>query len=128
MPYNPVIRAYCQQVRKRLELPRSHKRRLLKGLERELEERFSSELGVTLEDLYKDAGSPEDVTMFLMEGIDEEERAQYQSKLKMRMRAVLVILVAMLIVLVIASATYFSYLVQHSVDHSEIRIVQDSTE
>lgn len=46
---NPVIRAYCQQVGRILEVSREHKRCLLDGLERELEERFASETKLTVE-------------------------------------------------------------------------------
>lgn len=128
MPRNPAIRTYCQQVRRGLELPWRHKRQLLEGLERELEEQFSSAEEITAEDLYERAGSPEDVTMALMEGIDEKDRAQYRAQRKLLVRAVLVTLIAMLIVLVVGSAAYFSYLVQHGVDHIEVRVVQDGTE
>lgn len=60
MQRNPVIRAYCRQVGKALDLPRAHRHRLLEGLERELEERFSSTTGLTLETLYLNVGSPDE--------------------------------------------------------------------
>lgn len=37
-------------------------------------------------------------------------------------------LIAVLIGLIAGSTTYFSYLVQHGIDHIEVRIVQDSDE
>ncbi len=53
MSHNPAIRAYCRQVGRALELPKTHKRHLLDGLERELEERFSDKTGLTLDALQR---------------------------------------------------------------------------
>ncbi len=124
MFHNPPVRAYCRRVGRALELPRAHKRRLLDGLERELEERFSSEHGLTMETLCRTAGSPEEAAVVLMDGVDEKVRTQYQSQHRLLLRTTLAALIVALAALVILSAIYFSYLVQHSVDHTEIRIVQ----
>lgn len=120
MSRNPVICAYCRQVGKALELPRAHKRHLLDGLERELEERFSSEAGVTLETICRDAGSPEESALALMECIGERERTFYLSRQKLLMRIIVIVLIAVIIGMV----TYFSCLVQHSIDYAEVKIIQ----
>ena len=128
MSRNPAIRAYCRQVGKALELPKVHRRRLLAGLERELEERFSSVAGLTPETLCIDAGSPEESASALMECVDAKERIQHQSQRKLLIRTTFTALIVFLVVLIILSATYFSYLVQYSVDHTEIKIVQSNIE
>lgn len=120
MSRNPVIRAYCRQVGKALEVPRAHKRHLLDGLERELEERFSSEAELTLETLCRDAGSPEESASALTECVGERERTFYLSRQKLLMRIIIIALIAV----IIAMVTYFSCLVQHSVDYAEVRITQ----
>lgn len=128
MQRNPVIRAYCRQVGKALDLPRAHRHRLLECLERELEERFSSTTGLTLETLYLNVGSPDESAAALLECVDEKECTQYQSQRKLLIRAAFATLIVVLIALIVFSATYFSYLVQHSVDHTEIKIVQSNAE
>lgn len=120
MSHNPAIQSYCQQVGKALELPRTHKRHLLDGLERELEERFSSEAGVTLETLCRDAGSPEESALALMECVGERERTFYLSRQKLLMRIIIIVLIAAIIAIV----TYFSCLMKHSVNFAEVKITQ----
>ena len=128
MSRNPVIRAYCRQVGKALDLPKAHRHRLLDGLERELEERFSFMTGLTLETLCMDVGSPEESASALLECVDEKECTQYQSQRKLLIRAAFATLMVVLAALIIFSTTYFSYLVQHSVDHTEIKIVQSNAD
>jgi len=122
MSFNPVIRAYCRQVGKELELPGQHKRRLLDGLERELEERFSSDTGLTLETLCKNAGPPEESAAALMECVDENERTRYQARKKLLTRIAIIVLGAM----VVAMLIYFTYMTQYDIDHTEVRIIQNS--
>ena len=124
MSCNPVIRAYCQQVGKALELPRIYKRRLLNGLELELEERFSSEVELTLETLCNDAGSPEESASALMECVDEKEQKKYRSRQKLFTMLIIIFLLVFAVVVIIYSA----YMAQYNVDHTEIRIVQGVTE
>ena len=124
MSCNPVIRAYCQQVGKTLELPRIYKRRLLNGLELELEERFSSEVELTLETLYRDIGSPEESASALMECVDKKELKKYHSQ----QRLLTMLLIIFLLVFVVVVIIYSAYIAQYSVDHTEIRIVQYDTE
>lgn len=120
MSHNPAIRAYCRQVGRALELPKTHKRHLLDGLERELEERFSDKTGLTLETLCRDTGPPEKSATELMEGVDEKDRAQYRFRQKLLTR----LLIVSLAVLVATAIIYCSYIVQHSVDYAEVRISQ----
>ncbi|MCI8721471.1 MAG: hypothetical protein HFF74_09955 [Oscillospiraceae bacterium] len=120
MSHNFVIRAYCRQVGKALDLPRKHKRRLLDGLERELEEHFSCKSGLTLETLYKDAGSPEESAVALMDCVDERVRTQCWSRQK-RLARLLITGLAALAAIIIA---YYFYAAQYEVDHAEVRIVQ----
>ena len=82
MSHDFVIRAYCRQVGKALNLPRKHKRCLLDGLKRELEEHFSDKSGLTLETLCKDAGAPEESAVALMDCVDERVRTQCWSRQK----------------------------------------------
>lgn len=124
MPCNPAIRAYCQQVGKALELPRIYKRRLLNGLELELEERFSSEAELTLEALCRDAGSPEESASALMECVDEKEQKKYHS----RQRLLTMLLIIFLLVFAVVVSIYSAYMAQYNVDHTEIRIIQSATE
>ena len=124
MSCNPVIRTYCQQVGRALELPRVYKRRLLDGLELELEERFSSEAGLTLETLCKNAGLPKESAAALMECVDERERTQYQMQRKLFARAAIIGLT----ILIVTLAAYFIHLTQYDVDHAEVRIIQSNTE
>lgn len=124
MSCNPVIRAYCQQVGKALELPRIYKRRLLNGLELELEERFSSEVELTLETLCSDIGSPEESASALMECVDEKEQKKFHSRQRWLTMFLIIFLFAFAVVVIMYSA----YIVQYSVDHTEIRIVQFDTE
>jgi len=121
MSCNPVIRAYCRQVGKELELPGKHKRRLLDGLERELEERFSSDPDLTLEILCKNAGSPKESASALMECADENERTRSQARKKLLTRIAIIVLGAMVVAMII----YCAYIVQHSIDHAEVRIIQN---
>ena len=121
---NPVIRAYCQQVGRILEVSREHKRCLLDGLERELEERFASETKLTLEMLNMSAGPPEKVAAVLMECIDDKERMHYQSRRRLYHKIVII----GLIVLVAAITVYFVYVAQYSVDHTDVRIIQSDPE
>ncbi len=120
MSHNPAIRAYCRQVGRALELPKTHKRHLLDGLERELEERFSDKTGLTLETLCRDAGSPEKSAAELMEGVDEEERARHQSRQKLLTR----LLILGLTVLAAIAIVYYFYSAQYEIDHAEVRIIQ----
>ena len=124
MSRNPVIRAYCRQVGKALDLPRVYKRRLLDGLELELEERFSSEAGLALEVLCKNAGPPKESAAALMECVDEKERTQYQMQRKLFARVAIIGLTIFIVILV----AYFTHLTQYDVDHTEIRIIQSNTE
>ena len=98
MSHDFVIRAYCRQVSKALNLPRKHKRCLLDGLKRELEEHFSDKSGLTLETLCKDAGSRQK-----------------------RLARLLITGLAALAAIIIA---YYFYAAQYEVDHAEVRIVQ----
>lgn len=124
MAHNPAIRAYCQQAGKTMELPKIQKRRLLDGLERELEEQFSNETELTLETLCKTAGPPEESAVALMECVDEKERARYHSRQRLLTRLAIIGLFAFVILLII----YCFIAVQHSIDHTEIRIIQYTTE
>ncbi len=124
MQRNPVIRAYCRQVGKALDLPRAHRHRLLEGLERELEELFSSTTGLTLETLCIDVGSPEESAATLMECADEKFRTKYQMRRKLFARTAIIGLTIFIITL----AAYFIHLTQYDVDHTEIRIIQSNTE
>lgn len=123
MSCNPVIRTYCQQVGKALELPRVYKRRLLDGLELELEERFSYEAELTLETLCKNAGPPKESAVALMECVGEKERTQYQMQRKLFARAAIIGLTIFIVIL----AAYFIHLTQYDVDHTEVRIIQSNT-
>lgn len=122
MSRNPVICAYCRQVGKALELPRAHKRHLLDGLERELEERFSSEMGLTLEILCKNVGPPEESATALMECVDKKELIQYRSRWKLLTRIAIIALVALTITVI----SYYFYAAQYEIDHTEVRIIQNN--
>lgn len=123
MFHNLAIRAYCQQAGKALDLPRKHKRRLLDGLERELEEQFSDKTG-TLEDLCKVAGPPEESAAELMECVNGREQAQYQIHRRLLLKNIIISLAIFMVLL----AAYFIYLTQYDVDHTEVRIVQSNVE
>lgn len=93
---------------------------MLDGLERELEEHFSCKSGLTLETLYKDAGSPEESAVALMDCVDERTRTQCRSRQK-RLARLLITGLAALAAIIIA---YYFYAAQYEVDHAEVRIVQ----
>ncbi len=124
MPRNSVIRAYCQRVGKALELPRKPKRNLLKGLEKELEDRFSSVDGLTLEALCMAVGTPEESAAALMECIDEKERIQYRT----RCRRIAKFAIVGLVILSILVTAYFTYMTRYDVKYAEVKIIQNDTE
>lgn len=100
MSCDAAIRAYCQEVEQRLDLPPRQRRALLAGLRQELDERFASAPELTVEDLRRQVGPPEEVMSTLMEGVDPEEQALYRTRKKRRTRALIVALAAVLVVAV----------------------------
>lgn len=93
-----MIRDYCREVERGLELPRTRRRALLEGLRQELEEKAASAEELTGEELRREAGTPREAASFLMENISQEEQDRYRIQ-KRRRRRVLIAALATVAVL-----------------------------
>lgn len=102
-----AITSYCRAVERRMDLPRAERRRLLLGLQQELEQNDSA--GVPLQTLTDEFGEPADVARTLMDGVDMDEQVRYRKKKK----RVVVAIISLLLVLLAAVSLYFYVSAKH---------------
>ncbi len=95
-----AINTYYREVKRAVELPRNRKRDILNGFRQELTERFSTGSEVSDEAIYREAGTPQETAMLLMEGIPQEERDRYRRQKRRRTCALIAGLAAALLLVI----------------------------
>lgn len=111
--------SYVKGVERNLDLPRRQRKKLLRGFQSELQERFPEP--PSEETLLSELGSPEEVAQALLLGVDAEGETQRKKVRLLWTRCVAVILGVLLVV----SVGLFCYLGTTQVDHVKITIVPD---
>lgn len=111
--------AYVRQVGRELDIPRRQKKKLLRGFQSELRERFSE---VSSEEkLSTDVGQPKEVACALLESVDPEERRRHHIAKLLWLRCVVAVLAILLVLCIVT----FSYFETTQVKRVDVTIIQD---
>ncbi len=96
--------SYVKGVERNLDLPRRQRKKLLRGLQSELQERFAEPPSEEM--LKSELGSPEEVAQALLLGVDAEEEKR-QKKVRLLWTGCVAVMFALLLSVVIGLICYF---------------------
>ncbi len=109
--------SYVRSVERNLDLPRRQRKKLLRGLQSELQERFAEP--PSEETLLSELGSPEEVAQALLLGVDAEGETRHKKVRPLWTRCAAVIFG----VLLVMSVGLFCYLGMTKVQRAKIIII-----
>lgn len=113
-------KSYIKQVERLLDLPQFQRKKLMRGFQLELKEKYSE--APNAKRLVTDIGQPEEVASALLEAIDTTEYIRFNS-IRLRWFRIAIVTLVLLAIIFIGTIVYLD---ASEVKRVDINIVQDS--